>query len=104
MILREWRAWVNRERSGEYPSYFRNHVVPDLRRVPGFLGALLNERPKDDVVEFLVLTRWTSMDAVHAFTGPNSDEAVVEPGAVAVLTDYECFVRHYEVLAAVSAE
>jgi hypothetical protein len=37
------------------------------------------------------------MDAITAFTGANPDRAVVEPGAMAVLEEYDDFVTHYEV-------
>ena len=40
-----------------YPTYFRIEVLPELARVPGFLGAQLNKRHLDDRIEFLVLTR-----------------------------------------------
>jgi heme-degrading monooxygenase HmoA len=32
-------------------------------------------------VEFLVLTRWSSMDAIRAFAGADVRKAVVEPAA-----------------------
>jgi hypothetical protein len=51
-----------------------------------------------DKVEFLVLTRWQSMEAVRAFAGARVDKAVVEPGAVAALDDFDAAVRHYEVI------
>lgn len=44
------------------------------------------------------------MDAIRAFGGSNPERAVVEPGAVAALTDYDKTVRHYQVLEAVSVE
>jgi hypothetical protein len=48
-------------------------------------------------VEFLVMTLWDSMDAVRRFAGDNPEAAVVEPEARAVLSEYDNFVRHYEV-------
>lgn len=103
MIIREWRGRTGRERVAEYARHFRSSVVPQLREVRGFLGAFLSERRRGDQVEFLVLTRWTSMDAIRAFAGSDPERAVVEPGAAAALTDYDETVQHYEVLEAVSA-
>ena len=103
MIIREWRGRTSATRSEEYPRHFRNAVVPDLRRVPGFLGAMLTQRQDGERVEFVVLSRWTSMDAIRAFAGSDPDRAVVEPGAVAALTDYDQTVRHYEVQEDVAA-
>jgi heme-degrading monooxygenase HmoA len=98
MIIRAWRGRASRSRSDAYPKHFRAVVIPELRTVPGFLGAQLCRRAEGDKVEFLVLTRWQSMAAVRAFAGPTVDKAVVEPGAVTALDDFEDIVRHYEVL------
>jgi hypothetical protein len=38
------------------------------------------------------------MDAVRAFAGLDVDKAVVEPGAVAALVEFDRGVRHYEVV------
>lgn len=64
----------------------------------GFLGAHLGERLIDGKIEFLVLTRWQSLEAIEAFAGADIGRAVVEPGAMAALTDFDLLVRHYEVL------
>lgn len=98
MIIREWRGRTTPDRRHAYPAHFRTSVVPQLRNIPGFLGAQLATRDLGDKVEFLVLTRWQSMDAVRRFVGPSGDKAVVEPGAVAALTDYDETVQHYEVV------
>jgi heme-degrading monooxygenase HmoA len=103
MIIREWRGRASRSQCGVYPEHFRLEVLPQLRTVRGFLGASLSRRHGGSQVEFLVLTRWTSMDAVRAFAGAVPDKAVVEPGAVAALVDYDREVRHYEVLEEVSS-
>jgi len=104
MIIREWRGRAPRARSNEYPLHFRIRVVPELRDVPGFLGATLSKREEGELVEFVVLTRWRSLDAVRAFAGADLDRAVVEPGAVAALSDYDHTVRHYEVLEEVTPD
>ena len=102
MIIREWRGRSTRERSAEYPKHFLDTVVPQLRCVPGFVGAYLCERQEAGHVEFLVMTQWASMDAVRAFAGADPESAVVEPGAIAALMDYDQVVRHYQVLEDVS--
>jgi heme-degrading monooxygenase HmoA len=98
MIIREWRGRARRPRSDAYPKHFREVVVPELRNVSGFLGAYLSQRQQGDVMEFVVLTRWRSMDSIRAFAGSTIDRAVVEPGAVLALDDFDDTVRHYEVL------
>jgi heme-degrading monooxygenase HmoA len=98
MIIREWRGRTERQRADAYPRHFRDRVLPELRQTAGFLGAELSRREAAGVVEFLVLTRWQSWEAIRGFAGADVAAAVVEPGAVAALTDYDPHVRHYEVL------
>ena len=102
MIIREWRGRTSRAKSSDYPEHFRSVVIPELRRIQGFLGAFLSQRQCDDKVEFVVLTRWTSTEAIQAFAGPTLEKAVVEPAAIAALTDYDDTVRHYDVLEDIS--
>jgi heme-degrading monooxygenase HmoA len=102
MIIREWRGRASLSRADEYPRHFREKVVPELRHVPGFAGAGLSRRQLGDRLEFLVLTRWQSMDAVRAFAGDDVETAVVEPGAVAALIEFDTSVHHYEVVEDVS--
>ena len=103
MILRIWRGRADRARADAYPRHFREHVVPDLRGVAGFLGAHLVRRDLGDGIEFTVLTRWASMEAIRAFAGDHVSTAVVEPGAVAALENYDTEVEHHEVLQDVGA-
>jgi len=95
-----WRAMPSR--SDAYPKHFRDIVVPELPSLSGFLGAHLSQRQIGDQVEFLVLTRWQSMEAIGAFTGSSVDKAVVEPGAIAALIDFDDTVQHYIVIEDVS--
>jgi heme-degrading monooxygenase HmoA len=98
MIIREWRGRASPSRADAYPEHFNDEVVPELRQIPGFIGAQLSRRQLDDKIEFLVLTRWQSMDAVRGFAGTDVEKAVVEPGAAAALVEFDTTVRHYEAL------
>lgn len=98
MIIREWRGRADPARSSAYPNHFRTNVLPELKQIPGFIGADLSQRRLGDTIEFLVLTRWQSTDAIRAFAGGGADRAVVEPEAIAALVDYDRSVQHYEVI------
>ena len=102
MIIREWRGRALRSREGAYLEHFNNSVLPQLKGVPGFIGAHLCCRPKGDLLEFVVLTRWESYDAIRAVSGEHYEPAIVEPAAVAALTDFDPLVQHYEILTDVS--
>lgn len=98
MILREWRGRALASAADAYPDHFCGSVLPELLHIPGFLGATLSRRDTDGNVEFLVLTRWQSLAAIKAFAGDEFGRAVVEPGAVAALVDFDATVQHYEII------
>ncbi len=98
MIIREWRGRALPCRAEAYPAHFRDKVIPELRALSGFLGAYLSKRPIGDSIEFLVLTCWQSLDAIRGFAGADPEKAVVKPGAVAALIDFDATVQHYDVL------
>lgn len=98
MILREWRGRVEHDRHGDYPMHFQTRVVPELRNFPGFVAADLIQRDLGDMIEFTVLTKWQSMDSIRAFSGDNPEKAVVEPGAIRALKEYDERVSHHEVI------
>jgi heme-degrading monooxygenase HmoA len=98
MIVREWRARANPSRERDYIEYFRRKVLPELGAIDGFLGASLLKEHRSGEVEFVVLTRWASMDAIRKFAGDEIEQAVVHPEAAAMLVSFHCTVRHYDVV------
>jgi heme-degrading monooxygenase HmoA len=98
VIIREWRGRAAKFNPEAYPKHFRSEVVPELSEVREFLGALLSRRNLNEKIEFLVLTKWQSMDAIRAFAGDAVGKAVVEQGAVAALVDFDDRVQHYETI------
>ena len=98
MIIREWRCRARQSEAGKYPEYFRKQLMPELVRVQGFLGGFLSQRPSGEYMEFLVLTRWQSLDSIRAFAGAAPENAVIDTGAMATVVAYDEKVRLYEVL------
>lgn len=98
MIIRKWRARALRSNGVAYERHFRDSVAPLLRRTAGFVGASLSRRLTDENIEFLVLTRWESVEAIENFAGKDTGKAVVEPDAVASLIDFDPAVQHFEII------
>jgi heme-degrading monooxygenase HmoA len=98
MIVRAWRGYASLGKPDDYPAHFRRNVMPELRAIDGFLGARLLRCKNADGYEFLVHTRWQSMQAIRAFAGDDPERAVVEPEAVRALVRYDARVCHYEVI------
>jgi heme-degrading monooxygenase HmoA len=98
VIVREWRASASEESAELYRRHFRDAVFPQLRRLEGFVAATLLSRPIDGRIELVVLTRWTSVESIRGFAGPDIGHAVVEPAAASALLSYDRNVQHYHVL------
>jgi uncharacterized protein len=98
MILRMWRARSRAEKTGEYVQHAIKKVLPALRAIEGHRGAYLLRRAVDGAVELVVLTLWESMAAVRRFAGAEPEKAVVEPEARAILSGFDEFVTHFEVV------
>ena len=50
------------------------------------------------------MSRWRSLDAIKAFAGPKPEQAVVDPGARAVLSEFDDFATHYDVTLEAAAQ
>jgi heme-degrading monooxygenase HmoA len=98
MIARLWRGVASTSVNADaYQRHVTMRVFPSLAAIQGHCGARVLRREHGGRVEFVVMTLWDSMEAVRRFAGDNPEAAVVEPEARAVLSDYDNFVRHYEV-------
>ena len=98
MIARFWSARATHDRAPTYVEHLRSHVLPTVRSIDGYGGAVLLEREEADQVEILVVTFWRSLEAIRGFAGADLEEAVVAEEAAALLTQWDHRVRHYEVV------
>jgi heme-degrading monooxygenase HmoA len=97
MIVRTWVAYAKPGNARAYREHLRGSVLPQLKKRDGFLGLSLCEAERDGQVEIMVISRWASLDAIKAFAGAKVDKAVIDPGARAVLAEFDDFATHYEV-------
>ena len=98
MIARHWRGYARGNRASDYEAHLREQTFPSLTRIEGFVDASILKRPAPTGVEFLVVTRWRSMDAIRRFAGADVEAAVVPAEVEAMMIDYDRRVVHYEVL------
>src|SRR5271165_2403046 len=73
MIVRIWRGREKKGHAGAYRRHLEGAVLPQLAALPGFMGASLLRRDDGGETEVLVMTRWASMEAVKAFSGPQPE-------------------------------
>jgi heme-degrading monooxygenase HmoA len=98
VIARVWTARAATANAPGYAEHLRTHVLPALRQVAGYSGALLLERPDGAEVELVVLTWWQSLESITGFAGADVETAVVADEAAALLAGYDERVRHYELV------
>ncbi len=98
MIARFWSAQATPAQAPAYADHLRTHVLPTLRKVDGYAGAVLLERATSDAVEIIVITWWRSLDAIRGFAGADLEKAVVADEAASLLTHFDHSVRHWEVI------
>ena len=96
-ILRRWSAHTTEAQFPQYLEHFSKYVLPELRRVPGYLGATVSHRHLESEVEIFVETPWRSLDSIRNFAGPDLETAVVTGQAAALLTDFDRRVHHFEI-------
>jgi uncharacterized protein len=96
-IARHWFARATEAQLPKYLEHFSKNVLPELRRVPGYLRASVSVRHDANQAEIFVETTWRSLEAIRAFAGPDLEAAVVAPEVAALLSDYDRRVRHYEI-------
>ena len=95
MIARVWTAHASTRNTAAYETHFTDHVLPHLKRIPGYVSAQLLVREVPPLAnEIEVTTYWDSMEAIDAFAGPDREAAVVAPDAAKLLTSFDQRVRH----------
>ncbi len=97
MIARVWSAQTTHAQAPAYVEHLRTQVLPAVRPMDGYGGAMLLERAIPGAVEIIVLTFWRSVDSIRGFAGADLEGAVVAEEAAALLTQFDRRVRYYEV-------
>ena len=100
MICRYWRGLFRADRADDYVAHLRTQTFPRLERLNGFVSASILRRNLAAGVEFVVLTRWNSIEAIKSFAGDDPERAVIPDELSAMIIEYDVRVRHYEELAA----
>lgn len=98
MISRQWRGLARAEHASSYERHLRNETFPSLRDIEGFVDASILKRTLPNGIEFLVVTRWSSMAAIEKFAGKDVEAAVVPDKVQAMMIEYDRRVRHYDVV------
>jgi heme-degrading monooxygenase HmoA len=99
MICRIWHGWTTPENAAAYEQLLRSEVFRGIaaRGIPGYQGIELLRRSAEELVEFITLMWFDSLEDVRAFAGPDYEVAVVPVAAQALLERYDARSAHFEV-------
>jgi heme-degrading monooxygenase HmoA len=98
MIARIWHGRTLASKADAYEKYLNDAGVAKMRKVPGNLGVELMRRNQGGNSDFLVISYWTSIDAVKNYAGSDYAKARPLDRDREFLLDPEPEVVHYEVV------
>ena len=99
MICRLWHGWTTPDNAEAYERLLQREIFAGIvdRGIPGFRDIELLRRDGGDLVEFVTLMWFDSLEAVRVFAGPDYEAAVVPPSARALLARFDARSTHYEI-------
>ena len=97
MIDRHWKGIARKERANEYVAHLRNDTFKEIKKIKGFISASILKRDLSEGVEFLVITKWETLEVIRQFAGDKIETAVVPKLVQDIMLKYDKNVRHYEV-------
>jgi antibiotic biosynthesis monooxygenase (ABM) superfamily enzyme len=95
IITRIWHGWTTPTNADAYEHLLVSHVLPEIHRVAGYLGAELLRGDRGAEVEFVTITRFDSWEAVSRFAGDDLTAAVVPPEARELLSRFDEHAEHF---------
>jgi heme-degrading monooxygenase HmoA len=86
------------DQAQNYVRHLRSETFPALQRIPGFVDdASILSRRLTGGIEFLVVTRWESLEAITRFAGSDPEVAVIPDGVAQMMIEFDQRARHFEV-------
>ena len=98
MTERHWKGIAKADKADDYIKHLVDKTFPELKKINGFISAIILKRPVAAGMEFLVITTWDSLEAVSQFAGRNIDKAVVPDIVQELMIDFDEYVLHYDVV------
>jgi heme-degrading monooxygenase HmoA len=98
MISRQWRGLAKAAHAERYVDHLRTETFPQLAKIPGFVDATILRRAVERGVEFVIVTRWESLEAIERFAGRDAELAVVPREVQDMMIEYDARACHYEIV------
>ncbi len=98
MITRVWRGRTDPAKADQYETFLKETAYPDYGNVEGNRGWILMRRPAGDAVEFMFVSFWESLEALHRYAGDDPERPKYYPEDKAALLELPERADHYEVV------
>ena len=99
MIARLWRGWAaNEQNANLYEEFLRSTFLPPLKEIDGYHGVSVLRRNVGDEIEFVTITRFSSVDAIRRFAGDDYEAAHVAPRAKELLKHFDARCLHLDLV------
>ncbi len=98
MIAWIWRSTTTLSNAEGYQEYLYRYVVPAFQTAEGYYDMYVMKECQDELVHFLLLTFWTSNEALTKFFGFSGDGINPSPEEKKFLVAYESTGRSYKVI------
>jgi len=85
MIIRYFRARVHEGQCETFAKLFIGEMLPMMRMQEGVISANIGLPHPGSPTEFMMITRWESMDALKRFAGEDWQTAVIDPAEADLL-------------------
>jgi heme-degrading monooxygenase HmoA len=97
MIARVWRARAKKENADVYWKFLTRNAEVDCRKTEGNRGVSVYRKIDGDFADFMFISFWESMDAVHNYAGPDIEQAHYFPEDLQYVINPPLHVEHFEV-------
>ena len=98
-IARIWRCLTLATKGEQYLEYLNNCVVPAYQIAEGNEGLFIMRELQGELAQFLLLSFWTSNEALENFAGANPCEVVdLTPEEKNLLSAFESTAVHYKIV------
>jgi heme-degrading monooxygenase HmoA len=97
-IARMWEGRTSVAKADAYARYLMDAGVPQIKAASGNLGVEILRRNNPNMVEFIVISYWTSREAIKKLVGDDIERAYALPRDPEFLLEPVTTVRHYQVL------
>ncbi|VAW13646.1 hypothetical protein MNBD_BACTEROID01-546 [hydrothermal vent metagenome] len=94
MIVRIFKAWINRGLKEDFEKDFIQISIPLVKAQKGLVSFSAGKVIGRDKDEYVLITTWENQNALVAFCGEAWDKAVIPHGMEKYIK--ECRVTHFE--------